>query len=863
MYLFSRKNIGLPHVFLAVCLGSVSIARAQVVAEVDFNSGFLNFGKGESLDISRFGRGNAIEPGIYAYDVWVNDAWVGREDLRIIAGKNGTGNEICFSGKQVQAWGLNFSALANADELEKKIHEDGCIDILGLIPDTKVDLSVSELLVRVSIPQAYIQRNVRGYVAPEKWDNGIVAGFVNYGLNAYNMDYRDGGTYTSVFGLLNLGLNVGAWRLRNNSSYEYQSGSSTKYRSINAYAQRDIVPLYSTLTVGQHYTSGRVFQSFPYTGFQVSSSEAMLPDSQSGFAPVIRGIADTNAKVGVYQEGNLVYETTVTPGAFVIDDLSNTGVSGNLEVVVTESSGQIKRFTVPYASVVQLLRPGASRYSLAVGRYRDKGLEDVPNFLEATYQRGLSNFVSAYGGALVAQDYYSGLFGMAFNTQLGALAADVTHSSAKNLTRSWLHDGEKSDGQSYSLSYSKLVTETNTNLTLAAYRFSSKGYLNFDDYARARSASKPNGSSWRDDGYFYASIFPQRNRFQVSVNQELGRYGSIYMSGSTQSYWNSMLSRNTTYMLGYSRSFNWGQMTLNVSRFNNKGFSSSTQTSISLNIPLGDVGSGTMLSTSASHSTDGNNQVNSTVTGRLPSDNLDNSIYYSVFGSRNNGSGGNSSTVGGGSLQYDGRYAQLSGNASVSSNGVKQLGMNMSGAVVVHSRDISLTRNQGDSFAIVHVPGAEGANVNGMGQINSKGYGVASNLYPYRENSVSINPDGSSLDVEIVGTSKSVAPTAGAIVYLEYETREGKAVLLDILLSGKNRPPLGASVLNENNQFVTQVGQMGRAFIRGVEAPAKLLVSWGDDDKSKCMIEFDYLGDGVDAGSSTFEQRQVNCQSLG
>lgn len=39
----------------------------------------------------------------------------------------------------------------------------------------------------------------------------------------------------------------------------------------------------------------------------------MLPDSQKGFAPTIRGIARTNAQVTVRQNGYVLYQTYVTP----------------------------------------------------------------------------------------------------------------------------------------------------------------------------------------------------------------------------------------------------------------------------------------------------------------------------------------------------------------------------------------------------------------------------------------------------------------------------------------------------------------------------------------------------------------------
>ena len=63
-----------------------------------------------------------------------------------------------------------------------------------------------------------------------------------------------------------------------------------------------------------------------------------------GYAPQIRGYAKTNAKVEVHQQGNLIYQTTVTPGSFEINDLYPTGFGGELQVSIYETNGEIQSF---------------------------------------------------------------------------------------------------------------------------------------------------------------------------------------------------------------------------------------------------------------------------------------------------------------------------------------------------------------------------------------------------------------------------------------------------------------------------------------------------------------------------------------
>lgn len=90
------------------------------------------------------------------------------------------------------------------------------------------------------------------------------------------------------------------------------------------------------------------------------SDDEMLPDSQRGFAPVIRGMAHSNAKVTVSQHGYVIYETFVSPGAFAIKDLYPTAQSGDLDVQVKESDGSVRTFTQPY-SAVPVYAPGGAK----------------------------------------------------------------------------------------------------------------------------------------------------------------------------------------------------------------------------------------------------------------------------------------------------------------------------------------------------------------------------------------------------------------------------------------------------------------------------------------------------------------------
>ncbi|HGY9166253.1 TPA: fimbria/pilus outer membrane usher protein, partial [Escherichia coli] len=141
-----------------------------------------------------------------------------------------------------------------------------------------------------------------------------------YRVDIYlNDEFMNAGKSNYAYLNLQSGINIGSWRLRDNSTWSYNSGSSNssdsnKWQHINTSAERDIIPLRSRLTVGDSYTDGDIFDSVNFRGLKINSTEAMLPDSQHGFAPVIHGIARGTAQVSVKQNGYDVYQTTVPPG---------------------------------------------------------------------------------------------------------------------------------------------------------------------------------------------------------------------------------------------------------------------------------------------------------------------------------------------------------------------------------------------------------------------------------------------------------------------------------------------------------------------------------------------------------------------
>ncbi|WP_315941463.1 FimD/PapC N-terminal domain-containing protein, partial [Salmonella enterica] len=62
--------------------------------------------------------------------------------------------------------------------------EKGCVD-LSVIPGASQRFDFQQQALSVSIPQLYIANNARGYVPPEKWQEGITALMLNYSFSGY------------------------------------------------------------------------------------------------------------------------------------------------------------------------------------------------------------------------------------------------------------------------------------------------------------------------------------------------------------------------------------------------------------------------------------------------------------------------------------------------------------------------------------------------------------------------------------------------------------------------------------------------------------------------------------------------------
>ncbi|WP_313701270.1 fimbria/pilus outer membrane usher protein [Achromobacter sp.] len=793
---------------------------AALDTEVEFNDTFL---QGSSVDVRQFARSNSVTPGIHRLDVLVNDRWLGRYDVRIGRPSSGLAwMQPCFDQALTERVGIDLSKVDAT--ITARLDDGHCIAISDLVKDARADVDVGEQRVNMKVPQASLLRQGRGSVDPAHWDEGVTAALFNYNANFYqSRAYR--ATTTQAYAGLNAGANIGAWRLRHTGNVTHGSKMGTQYQSVQTNLRRNLTSIKSQLLIGDAFTDGSTFDSVGFRGVQLSSDDRMYPDSQRGFAPTIRGIASTNARVQIRQNGNIIHETTVAPGAFIIDDLYATGYGGDLEVVVNEADGRVLVSRVPFSSAVNSLRPGVTRYSVTAGQYRNPQALDRPWMAQAMVQHGISNLVTAYGGLTAAQGYGAVLGGAALNTAFGAFGLDITQAATR------LPKAENRTGQSVRLSYSTFLEPTRTSVTLAAYRYSSRGYLSLTDAMARRS---PQAQPLSTDQYA-----TQRGRLQATINQSLPPgYGSLHFSGSTQDYWDQP-GRDTQIQAGYSNSFKSVNYGVSVSRQLNVGMQEwNNQIMLNLGIPLGHGRNHLYASTSLQRGSDGSGNIQQSIAGSLGANN---EFNYGLSAGRSTTRYGQANTNVAANAAYITPVATVSASAGTSPN-YTQHGAGISGAIVAYGGGVVLTPTAGDTLAIVEAKDAAGARVlNGTGlRLDSSGRAVISTLTPYARNSIQLDPKGLPLNIELKATDQHVAPTAGAVVRLSFETEDtGNVALLTVVSSNGAALPFGADVLDAEGTRVGVVTQGGRILARGLKSDSgTLTVKWGADDAQGCTFDY-------------------------
>ena len=812
-----------------VTLGAAGLTSNVVHADYSFDSSFLEIGGGNAStevaeQVKAMSQGQL--PGIYRVDLSVDDRLVEQRDLHFIretASQVSTPNGLfpCFSLQGLTDLGVDPARLKNAD-----ISTDNCVYFNRDLTGVTYDYDFNKQHLNLQVPQAYIG-SVPFETRRKTWSDGEQVAFANYSFSGSNYENQFG-SRQSQFGSVHSGFNSGAWRFRNFSTWQKNTQIDGNWKSVDTYVQRDLGNLMAIATVGESATDSDLFDTISYRGVGIASDLDMLPDDARNFAPVVRGVANGRSLVTLRQRGYVISEQWVPSGPFALKDLYSTSGNGDIEVTIEGPNGERQVYIQSFSSVPYMLREGQQSYAVTAGQYRPAdGVQNSPKpeFVQGTYRRGLTEGTTLFGGSIVSEQYKSALLGFAHDfAGFGAISLDVTHAISDDMGT----DAKTLSGQSYRFRYSKSIDLTDTSFSLIGYRYSTSGYYSFNEAINARSNNSL--APYTDEMQYSSATFSpyltghMKSSFTANVSQQFGTYGGMYANLTKTDYWNRAKS-NTSVQLGYS--FSVGSASYNLGLAQNSGTGDDIRSvSLSVSLPLGNPGSSSRIGLSTNQDSAGNASRNATFSG---SQLKDDALSYNLG---INQQVSDDDRVLGGSVaaRYNAANAIWHGSYNKDQN-TRQMDYGVEGGVVAIRNSVMFTQPLGETNIIVATPGAADVGVLTKSGIktNSSGYTIIPSAQPYRKNKVSLNTDSLSDNTDIANLVQEVTPNRGAFVLANFETHNGRRLLISVSASNGKPAPFAAEAqlydLKGTLLSSAMVADKGRVFLTGVPDKARLQIN--------------------------------------
>jgi len=786
--------------------------KAMYAEEIEFNTSIVDIQDKENIDFSRFSRAGYIMPGNYTLTLRVNDSEMSELPIDwFTADDDENESKPCLTAKLVEVIGLKPALKPDLTWW----HQGECLN-LDSLPGATVRGDLGANALYLNVPQIYMEYRAPNWDPPSLWDEGVSGVLFDYYASAQSRRENDSGTVNTVTGNGVVGVNTGPWRLRANWQGSYNNGTERRrldWEWTRFYAWRALPKINAKLGLGENSLYSDIFDSFSYTGVNLATDDSMLPPNLRGYAPEISGVARTNAKVIVSQQGRVIQETRVAAGPFRIQDLSEM-ISGELDVRVEEQDGSVQTFRVNTASVPYLTRPGQLRYKLVAGRPSDfRHHLEGPAFTTGEFSWGVSNGWSLYGGAIGSENYNSLAMGIGRDLMaFGALSFDVTQAWARRLP---FEDTGSQSGASWRLSYAKRFDETDSEINFAGYRYSEQGYMSMGDYLNARKY----GENYGNGKEMYTATFNQRLRdWRMSV----------YLNYSHQSYWDR--PDNDRFTLTAAKYFNFlglRNISLSATAYRNK-YSNSRDDGFYLSFSLPWGNSGTLSYNGAFNHNDSTHQASYF-------NSLDDRSNYQVSGgmSRNGATGS-------GNYNYLGDIAQLHFNAAYQSNRYSTMSVSAQGGATATAQGAALHRisMMGGTRMMIDTAGVSGVPVKTWGantRTNRFGLAVVGDVSSYYRNRVSIDINGLPDNAEATGSVMQRTLTEGAIGYGKFDVISGAKAMAMLRLETGDIPPFGAVVENSQRQHVGVVGDDGSVYLSGMQPGEKMRVFW--NGKAQCELE--------------------------
>lgn len=811
LFIIEKKRILLR---FGISIFSLSISALHAT---EFNINVLDLDERQKVDLSHFSDPDYVTPGEYLLSIRINTREIQQSKVQFLpSGPNNNKPTACITPDIA-------NKLALTKEASSKIvlwNNNECADLTP-ISGVKISNRIGMGDLDITIPQAWLRYSDANWTPPEQWDEGINGALLDYnlvGTARRNTNNRGSDRYLSSYGTA--GFNLGAWRYRADYRYFRQQSRTTQRDQFSwdqFYAYRPLPMMSADLRLGEMFSGSNLFDSYRFTGIALENNENMLPPAMRGYAPEIRGVARTNARVTVTQNGRVIHETTVPAGPFAIQSL-RSGISGTLNVEVTEEDGSVSRFQTEAANLPYLTRPGHVQYKLSAGRPSNSDHHfEGPVFSSAEASWGLSSSWSIYGGTLLSDSYQSWAAGVGKNLYLlGALTADITQSRAS------LEQAPSTlMGHSFSLNWSKFFDSIESQVSFAGYRFSERTFMSMPQFLSALN-------------YDSAALYSEKERYSITVSKNFSSENSnsllsgmsTYLTYSHSTFWNA--SEQDRYGVSLNKYFDIGQIkgvSANLSAYKTT-YNQRTDDSVylSFSIPLRDK---ERVSYSAGSFNSNVNQTLTYTNNRAPDSNWNLSTRYNDEENS----------------YLSGNYNYLASNTDASISMAWQqssytfLSGSLRGGITATQHGVAAhpkgnnggTRIMVDTDGQPDVPFAQSRVTT-----NRAGLAVIANTSSYYDVSTRIDVQKLPKNIEATTNVLQGTLTEGAIGYRKFTVVSGAKILASITMENGKSPPFASRIKNSKGRDVAMVSDHGQAYITGVSENETLSVFW--EGKAQCQV---------------------------
>lgn len=713
---------------------------------------------------------------------------------------------------ELQEWGINtnyYKKLAIKDK-----HDIIEYEILKDIFRINTDLNKQE--IHFKVPFVALSNDLNNF--RDEWDEGINAFFSKYDYQGhYYKNKKNNPSEEHVHNLnLHNGVNIYAWRFRQYLSYNNRN----KKLSMNQqYAYKTIKEINSIFKLGDFFTYSPNLNTYRLIGIQLNSDISMQPSSLVGYSPTIKEVAYAYSDITIEKNGIIIYQTSVPPGPFTLDNIPSIGSDGELILTIKEENGKIRKVKIWNFSSASLLRPNQWNYYFSLGVIDKKRNIDnkKKNFLtQTTLSYGISNQLTAFGGLETKKNDVSILLGTAIGlNSFGVISLDTNYKK----------DKEKQKSIQYNIKYQTNLVYTNTSL-----------FFNSSFYSLEKKRENINLRNKKHEVEFYLS---------QPINSKL----SLQSGYSTINYSEYNKKENRFFINGSSNYHNLSY-SFEYDRSESHNYNKNNKFSILLNYPLDQNSTHWLTIRSLYNNKEKNFEHNLSINGNVLKNNR---LSYNVNLSKNN-KGVIDASI---NTNYLSRIAKLKLNTKINENN-HQLGYGLSGGMVIHNNGITLSQSLSNSFAIIDFNG--GKKIRNIGQptteSDSRGYLVIQSLSAYNKNTFYIDDNSLDNKYNINNYKYHLTPTKGAILSKFINVKTGKKALFNF----NEKIPFGATAyIEEANDYLSEtfyISENNELYMSNLPSSGRVKVTWGRGKEKQCY--FNYQLNQTELKSDIYFKR-VNC----